>query len=334
MIMSFSAVSQCSDNIFVNGEVKDTLGSSVTASGWQEFGDPDIHDHLSGVQISGWDWYKPVMPSSDFSTWQNLYEGEKIFQQISLNKGKLYRISYEYASQPLLFLFGNGDLSMSADLKPVVWFDLVVAHRGPGTQVVCDWYDDCFLFVAESDKITIAFGHEELGYMAIDNICLEEVSEVGLDDLSLCIGEAVEVEVSGNDFQLAWSTSDTIPSITISEPGNYWLDRFGSCGMYRDEFEVTVEDCGCKVYIPDTFNPSSSGMDSVFNLGSDCSFVTYEIAIFDRWGNLVFEGTDINDSWDGTYLSNEVDAGVYMYKLIYDFLENQEIEFGQINLIR
>ena len=335
LLLPFTLVSQCSNNLFENGMLMDTVGSAVTASGWQEWGDPDVHNHIQGVQISGWDWYMPVSPSSDSSTWQNLFASERIFQDISLVKGGVYRISYEYASQPLMTVFGNFAITDPVNLQSVVWFDGEVAHRSPMTQEVSQWYNDCFLFTAESEEIQIAFGHETTGYSAIDNICLEEVIEVsGFEDVVLCIGEEAEIEVDQSDFKLEWSTSDTTTSITISDAGLYWLDRSENCGSYREEFEVVVEDCGCKVYIPNTFNPSSSGPDSTFTLNSGCSFVSYAIEIYDRWGNHLFTGNNIMESWDGTYLNSKVDSGVYLYKLTYDFLENEQLTYGQINLIR
>jgi len=335
LFLSFSLGAQCPNNLFKNGELIATVGAGVTAAGWQEWGDPDIQDHLSGLQTSGWDWYMPVLPSSDSSTWQNLYSGERIYQDISLIKGEVYRISYEYASQPIKVLFGNGGLSLPVDLQSVVWFDGEVAHRSPMTQEVSQWYDDCFLFEAESDQIEIAFGHETDGYSAIDNICLVEVSSGdSLEDINLCIGEEAEIEVDQGDFTLEWSTSDTSSSITVTESGSYWLDRSESCGAFREEFEVIVEDCGCKVYVPDTFNPGSSGIDSEFTLNSGCSLAKYEMEIYDRWGNHLFSGSNIDESWDGTYLDSDVESGVYLYKLTYNFLEDEKVSYGQINLIR
>jgi len=335
LLLPFAIASQCSNNLFENGVLTDTIGTATTARGWEEWGDPDVHDHIAGVQISGWEWYRPVTPSSDSSTWQNLYSGERIFQDISLVKGGVYRISYEYASQPLRFLFEDDVITDPLNLQSVVWFDGEVAHRSPMTQEVSLWNNDCFLFIAESEEIQIAFGHETNGYSAIDNICLEEVTEASdFEDIVLCIGEEAEIEVDQSDFKLEWSTFDTTTSITITEAGKYWLDRSETCGSYREEFEVVVEDCGCKVYIPDTFNPSSPGLDSEFVLNSGCSFVSYAIEIYDRWGNHLFTGNDIMESWDGTYLNSEVESGVYLYKLIYDFLEDEKVTYGQINLIR
>lgn len=336
LCLSFSLASQCSNNLFENGALLDTLGNGVTASDWAELGDPDIQDHLSGLQTSGWDWYMPVLPSSDSSTWQNLYSGERIYQNINLVEGKVYRISYEYASQPILFLFGDGELVLSEDLQSVVWFDGEVVHRSPLTEEINQWYNDCFLFEAESTKeVQIAFGHDEHGYSAIDNICLEEVaSGASLEDINLCIGEEAEIEVDQGDFELEWSTQETSSDITISDPGLYWLERTDNCGTIREEFEVTVDDCGCKLYVPDIFNPDASSLDGSFSLGSNCGLQEYDMQIYDRWGNLVFASSDLDYSWDGYIAGEEAVPGVYYYKLMYKFLDEAKTESGVLSLIR
>jgi gliding motility-associated-like protein len=95
-----------------------------------------------------------------------------------------------------------------------------------------------------------------------------------------------------------------------------------------------VEDCGCKIYVPDIFNPNSSGIDSEFTLNSGCSITKYEIEIYDRWENHLFSGRNITESWDGTYLNSDVEAGFYLYKLTYDFLDEEKVHYGQVNLVR
>jgi gliding motility-associated-like protein len=46
----------------------------------------------------------------------------------------------------------------------------------------------------------------------------------------------------------------------------------------------------------------------------DCPNVKYvKLAIFNRWGETVYESTDINGKWDGTYRGVQVPAGIYVY---------------------
>ena len=72
------------------------------------------------------------------------------------------------------------------------------------------------------------------------------------------------------------------------------------------------------------------------------SGITYNIVVYDRYGNLVFEGTDsipVNierkaDVWDGTYKGKDVPKGTYFYILNYDIGVGPTIDKGWIQLIR
>ena len=62
-------------------------------------------------------------------------------------------------------------------------------------------------------------------------------------------------------------------------------------------------------------------------------------AIFDRWGNRVFEKADFlpdpagTDGWDGTFDGRRLDPGVYVYYAKALFIDGKEIEYsGSVTL--
>jgi gliding motility-associated-like protein len=74
-----------------------------------------------------------------------------------------------------------------------------------------------------------------------------------------------------------------------------------------------VGNCGDDVFVPNTFTPNGDEMNDklyVRNLSLD-GLKIYRI--FDRWGTLVFETTDINEGWDGRYKGKNLNTGVFVY---------------------
>jgi gliding motility-associated-like protein len=64
----------------------------------------------------------------------------------------------------------------------------------------------------------------------------------------------------------------------------------------------TFDNCG-NIVLPKAFTPNNDGINDVFKPLAhypDC-FVEINFKIFDRWGMLLFESTNINTGWDGTY---------------------------------
>jgi gliding motility-associated-like protein len=58
--------------------------------------------------------------------------------------------------------------------------------------------------------------------------------------------------------------------------------------------------------------------------------------IFNRWGEEIFESTDITRGWDGKYNSNPSPGGVYVYKIVFsvDGIPGSQERSGTVMLIR
>ncbi|MHB1279506.1 MAG: T9SS type B sorting domain-containing protein, partial [Bacteroidia bacterium] len=64
-------------------------------------------------------------------------------------------------------------------------------------------------------------------------------------------------------------------------------------------------------------------------------FETFEITIFNRWGERVYRSTDILEGWDGMYKGAEAQQDVYMYVVRVTSLAGKEFEYyGTITLLR
>jgi gliding motility-associated-like protein len=87
--------------------------------------------------------------------------------------------------------------------------------------------------------------------------------------------------------------------------------------------------------MPDAFTPNGDGFNDYFRpAGLDDQFIL-EFKIYNRWGQVVFDGTDTSSSWDGTYRGVEQPTEVYIYLLHYQ-LPGQipMVMKGEMTLIR
>jgi len=88
------------------------------------------------------------------------------------------------------------------------------------------------------------------------------------------------------------------------------------------------------IYIPNIFSPTDPNtQNSHFQIqGNNVREIQW--SIYDRWGNLVFEGRDLNDTWDGFFNGQLVAQGVYIYLGTLSFLNGQEQDFkGSITFV-
>jgi len=64
--------------------------------------------------------------------------------------------------------------------------------------------------------------------------------------------------------------------------------------------------------VPDVISPNNDGLNDVFVIG--CSdFQPVALQIFNRWGDLVFESDNYDNSWTGTHDGNDLPPGPYYY---------------------
>ena len=90
------------------------------------------------------------------------------------------------------------------------------------------------------------------------------------------------------------------------------------------------------VYIPNAFTPDNDGVNDVWKIeirGID----DYELRVFNRWGNLVFESFDSEVHWKGedSFGDYYVPNGVYSYILKYRSLDSQAFtKKGSVTILR
>ena len=81
---------------------------------------------------------------------------------------------------------------------------------------------------------------------------------------------------------------------------------------------ITIKDI-YTFYIPNAFTPNADGLNDVFMpSGYNISQKDYFFAIYDRWGQQVFETTDLNVGWDGTIKGEPViQNDVFVWRIEY-----------------
>jgi gliding motility-associated-like protein len=77
---------------------------------------------------------------------------------------------------------------------------------------------------------------------------------------------------------------------------------------------VTVEPCDCKLVYPDGFTPNGDNLNETYAPLYICSGLSeFNMRIFNRWGELVYETNDINNGWNGKFKGKEQAIGTYIY---------------------
>lgn len=69
-----------------------------------------------------------------------------------------------------------------------------------------------------------------------------------------------------------------------------------------------------ELYIPNAFTPNGDNINDFFTIYGD-GVETYEIMIFNRWGQMVFQSNDLENPWDGRVNGGAIQQGVFSYRI-------------------
>jgi len=150
---------------------------------------------------------------------------------------------------------------------------------------------------------------------------------------------------STNAFTWSWNFGDgnssvlQNPSHTFTDTGIYCItlmveDAGGNCSD-------TITKC-LKVkapptfYIPNAFTPNSDGLNELF-LGEGTYIKEFQMYVFDRWGNKIFESNDIHKGWDGKVRGKGdlIQEDVYVWKVnVIDYQDKERKYVGHVSVIK
>ena len=75
---------------------------------------------------------------------------------------------------------------------------------------------------------------------------------------------------------------------------------------------ITVSIADSFLEMPNAFSPNGDGINDIYKAKANHkSIVEFHAYIFNRWGKKIFEWTDINSGWDGTFHGKQVNDGTY-----------------------
>ncbi len=150
------------------------------------------------------------------------------------------------------------------------------------------------------------------------------------------------VSISGGlePYDIFWNIGSSELTLTDLPAGNYSVvvvDDNG-CNVTRG---INLDDPGipCDAYtphavVPNVFSPNGDGQNDILFVRGE-GIMSLEFVVYTRWGEKVFETTDINTGWDGTYQGVPLDPAVFVYYLKATLVNYEEIiQSGDVTLIK
>ena len=160
------------------------------------------------------------------------------------------------------------------------------------------------------------------------------------NDTTICPGDQLVIDAGDKQYyNYSWYPGgETTHFIIVHEQGRYVCQVADTNGCIASSIKMVTEFCPSDLYVPSAFAPDGIGGKNTTFMAYCNGAVEFHMYIFDRWGSLVFESTDISTGWDGTISGQQSQQGVYAYRIDYKTYDNVELQkhtkTGTVTLIR
>ena len=163
------------------------------------------------------------------------------------------------------------------------------------------------------------------------------------NDTTIVVGEQIQFNASGG-IQYLWTPSTYLNVTNIADPVGlypfidtiqYTVNITSSNGCVgSDDIVVRVVKQG-SYFMPNGFTPNNDGNnDRIRPILIGYTKLNY-FSVYNRFGELIFNSKNINDSWDGTYKDQKCEMGTYFYSISVTDRNNKVDNYkGDFILIR
>lgn len=155
---------------------------------------------------------------------------------------------------------------------------------------------------------------------------------------------------STNAVDYIWDYGDGTADSLVFYPGPHEFDiddeEFFPVTLYGisefgciDSLQLMIfVDHDAVIFAPNSFTPDNDGLNDTwfptYSTSIDENY--FEVQIYNRWGEMIFEAKDFSNTWDGTYKGTACQVGTYTYRILYKrkYSEERHHVLGHISLIR
>lgn len=168
------------------------------------------------------------------------------------------------------------------------------------------------------------------------------IADAGPRDTSIVVNQPLQLNATGGQFYL-WTPSTGLnnpgipnPIAILNDNIDYIVNVSTAAGCFgTDTISVKVYKVTSGFYVPNAFTPNGDEVNDVFRpVAIGMKQLNY-FKVFNRWGQLMFSTTQLNQGWDGTFKGHPQDAAVFVWIAEgVDYLDKKITQKGIVTLIR
>lgn len=182
-------------------------------------------------------------------------------------------------------------------------------------------------------------------YVANVNIHDNPIAKIQRDvNEKICIGDRITLLTKdmGSNYNYDWQPSVYFDNNSyykvvyhMEKPAMVKLNVSDLYGCYGSDSTFVGADLCCRVILPDAFTPNGDGRNDIYRCINLENHKIHTFVIKNRWGQTVFETTNGQEGWNGSFNGKPQEPGSYIYYIKYICQDKEVIEKkGTFHLIR
>jgi gliding motility-associated-like protein len=179
--------------------------------------------------------------------------------------------------------------------------------------------------VAESDKGCVSD-------TAVESFIVNKAVAFAGNDTIVEVNKPFQLKAGGNGISFNWSPATVLnnpalqqPTATLADEQLFMLEIETAEGCKATDEVLVKTFKGSEVYVPTGFTPNGDGRNDLLKpLYIGIKKIDY-FTIYNRWGQIIYRTTNMQDGWDGRFDFKNQPAGTYVWLVKATGLQGKEI---------
>ena len=174
---------------------------------------------------------------------------------------------------------------------------------------------DYLIFEAAYAIDSTYFGNVLIDNLSVDFCNLAIPIETQSFDSLICEKDSLILDASTPGGVYRWNNGSTQPSITVASAGTFAVEVSNGCDNQIFRYIIEEKECSCEISIPNFFTPNGDGFNEMFEITGTSDIARFDLRIYNRWGQLVYQANKIDNYWKGDINGGTAASGIYYWTI-------------------
>lgn len=337
----------CSDTDQATVTVHPLPNVAIAADTLVCYGTPSVLQSNTSSNVTAWQWSNDAGYISTQDDISVVLDSTAIFVLLATDSNGCQQSDTLQINviNPIVTAFGNDDIEICVG-------DSVVLVASGGDVYL--WSPAATLNNPTLATPTASPSVTTIYTLTASNVCFSDTTSVTVvvnplpmidagETQTINVGEITQLQASANTPNIVWTPANTLTNTQVLTPfanplqtTTYTLSATSDKNCAAIDTVSVIVTNEFTVLIPNAFSPNADYTNDLYRIVQLRGIKTLKrFAVYNRWGEKIFETSNVAQGWDGTYKGVLQEIGTYVYIIEgITFLDTPYTTKGNLTLVR